>query len=301
MDLCTRIESLQEHRDRTPGLVALVPTMGALHEGHLSLIDVARERVGPAGTVIVSLFVNPTQFGPGEDLERYPRPFETDAAACRERGVDLLFAPAADEMYPPDHSTLVRESALSTGLCGGARPGHFDGVCTIVLKLLLLTRPHLAVFGRKDYQQLAVVRRMVRDLNVPVKIVPAATVREADGLALSSRNRYLNPAERAQAPALNHALRQAKSAFEQGETNGTSLLATAADVISRQVPDAKIDYLQLVHRDHLQPMPVATRDSVLLGAMWLGTTRLIDNLELADEDSAATGPSAAPASPTLPG
>ena len=284
MDVCTSIDQLLERRRNASGAIALIPTMGALHRGHLSLIDLARAQVGPSGTVLVSLFVNPTQFAPGEDLERYPRPFEADASACRERGVDILFAPAAADMYAPDHSTTVEESTLSTGLCGASRPGHFSGVCTVVLKLLLLTRPDLAVFGNKDYQQLAVIRRMMRDLNVPAQVVAAPTVREPDGLALSSRNRYLSAAERSQAPALQRALQQARSAFQVGETNAATLLEIATRTIEQEAPEARIDYLQLVDRHRLQTMPQADHESVLLAAIWLGQTRLIDNLELVDEE-----------------
>ena len=185
-----------------PAPVAFVPTMGALHEGHLALVDRARAAVGPRGIVVVSIFVNPTQFGPKEDFSLYPRPLRQDLAACRRRGVDVVFSPGAADMYAPDASVAVDEAALSGGLCGGSRPGHFRGVCTVVAMLFNLVRPTFAVFGRKDYQQLAVIRRMVRDLHFPVRIIGLDTVREADGLAMSSRNVHLKAEERAQAPAL---------------------------------------------------------------------------------------------------
>ncbi len=292
---CSTVDDLRDHRRRLPGPVALVPTMGALHAGHLALIDAARRHAGPAGSVVVSLFVNPTQFGPNEDLSRYPRPFDQDLAACRKAGVDLLFAPATETIYAPDHSTTVRETGLSRGLCGASRPGHFDGVCTIVLKLFNLVQPDLVVFGHKDYQQLAVIRRLVRDLNVPVEVLGIDTVREPDGLALSSRNAYLDPGQRRQAPALRRALVAARDRFltQPAPPCGhaaAGLLQLATDLIRRHAPDAAIEYLELVDRDTLQPQTRADRSSVLLGAIRLGQTRLIDNLELA-----ATADPAAPA------
>ena len=185
--------------------IALVPTMGALHEGHLALISAAKKK---ADTVIVSIFVNPTQFGPNEDYARYPRTLDDDIRRCRELGADVLFAPAADDMYAASFSTWVNETVLSDALCGLRRPGHFKGVCTVVLKLFLICQPQVAVFGQKDAQQALVIRRMVRDLNVPVKVILHPTVREQDGLALSSRNRYLTESERRQAPVLYQALKQ---------------------------------------------------------------------------------------------
>lgn len=306
MQTCSAVADLRPLRRQLPPPVALVPTMGALHAGHLALIAAARRHAGAAGSVVVSLFVNPTQFGPGEDLSRYPRPFDADRQACRDAGVDLLFAPPADQVYPPDHSTSVRETALSQGLCGARRPGHFDGVCTIVLKLFNLVQPDLAVFGRKDFQQLAVVRRMVRDLDVPVTIVGVDTVREPDGLALSSRNAYLSPGQRRQATALRQALLAARQHFldhpghatdddgdDHSDRSGPAadgLLQAATAVLRRQAPDAGIDYLELVDRDTLQPRARANRRSVLLGAIRLGSTRLIDNLEL--DPAAAPNPPA---------
>src|SRR5437763_15751797 len=195
----------------------LVPTMGALHRGHLELIRLARERAGNHGEVAVSIFVNPLQFEPGSDFEKYPRPEPTDEKFCEDGGVNLLFRPR--EMYFDDRSVYVEETQLSAGLCGAARPGHFRGVCTVVTKLFNLLAPTAAVFGQKDYQQLAIIRRMVRDLNFPVEIIGVPTLREADGLALSSRNQYLNTDERAQATVLYRAMTQVKELADRGQTS----------------------------------------------------------------------------------
>src|SRR5882757_9656790 len=200
-----------------PRKVAFVPTMGALHAGHLSLIKLARRTVGPRGLVVVSIFVNPLQFGPKEDLSRYPRPLAQDLRLCREIGVDVVFHPSVASMYPEPPTTYVDETTLSQGLCGAARPGHFRGVCTVVAKLFQLVRPDFAVFGQKDYQQLTVIRRMVRDLNFPIEIVRAPTYRERDGLALSSRNAYLTAEQRSQAPASRQAILTGARALRAGE------------------------------------------------------------------------------------
>ena len=197
MIILRTVAELAQWRNNTAGSpVVFVPTMGALHEGHLELMREARKLAGDRGSVIVSIFVNPLQFGPKEDFSKYPRELEADAAKCESVGVDAIFNPGADEMYPPDRSVVVLETKLGTRLCGASRPGHFDGVCTVVLKLFNLVRAQIAVFGKKDYQQLAIIRRMVRDLNVPIRIIGHETVREPDGLAMSSRNRYLDPHER---------------------------------------------------------------------------------------------------------
>jgi pantoate--beta-alanine ligase len=261
------------------GPVVLVPTMGALHRGHAALIDRARALAGPEGTVVVSIFVNPTQFGPKEDLARYPRPFAADRKLCAEHGADLIFHPSPEEMYPEGFSTYVEESDVSAPLCGASRPGHFRGVCTVVLKLFQITQPAMAVFGLKDFQQCAVIRRMVRDLNLPVKIVPAATVREADGLALSSRNRYLSREERVQAPILRKALLRAGKAFLGGETSAAKLRQLLKRTIAT-APLACIDYVEIADSDTLQPVKQANRDNVVALAVFFGRTRLIDNLLL---------------------
>ena len=257
--------------------VALVPTMGALHAGHLALIDHARQAAGGDGVVVVSIFVNPLQFGPAEDLSKYPRPLERDLALCQERGVDIVFHPDAAEMYPGGHSVTVNETLLSSGLCGGSRPGHFSGVCTVVAKLFNLARPKAAVFGRKDYQQLAVIRRMVSDLNFPVEIVPADTVREPDGLALSSRNVYLSAEERAQAPALRRALRRAGEKVKAGERDAGQVRATLEKELA-SAPLARIDYVEIVDAETLQPVSRIDQPTLLALAAFFGRTRLIDNL-----------------------
>ncbi len=257
--------------------VALVPTMGALHAGHLSLITRARQAVGPTGLIVVSIFVNPLQFGPKEDLAKYPRPLRKDLALCREQGVDLVFHPDAAEMYVPDQSVSVNETLLSGGLCGRSRPGHFSGVCTVVAKLFNLVRPNLAVFGRKDYQQMAIIQRMVRDLNFPIKIVPVETVREPDGLALSSRNAYLQAEERAQAPVLRRALLRAAQAVKAGEQDARRVQAILEKELTT-APLARIDYAEVTDAETLQPISRIAKPAVLAVAVFFGRTRLIDNI-----------------------
>ena len=257
--------------------VALVPTMGALHAGHLALVAQARRAVGHAGLVVVSIFVNPLQFGPKEDLSRYPRPLRRDLSLCRGAGVDLVFQPNPAEMYAPGHSITVNETLLSGGLCGGSRPGHFSGVCTVVAKLFNLVRPDVALFGQKDYQQLAIIRRMVRDLDFPVKIVPVETVREPDGLALSSRNIYLTAEERAQAPALRRALMLAAAAVKNGERSVVRVRAILTKELAR-APLARIDYVEIVDAENLQPVTRIEKPTVLALAVFFGRTRLIDNI-----------------------
>jgi len=253
--------------------LVLVPTMGAMHEGHLSLIHKARALAGKKGTVAVSIFVNPTQFGPKEDFARYPRPVAQDTALCRNAGVDLLFMPKT--FYAPDHSVWVDESALGTGLCGASRPGHFRGVCTVVAKLFHVVAPDIAVFGKKDAQQFAVLRRMVRDLDFPVRLVGAEIFREPDGLAMSSRNRYLTEAERAQAPVLYRALKAAK------KVNVTaSALKKMVIQIIKTAPLAEIDYVEIVDAETLVAPTAATRRILLAMAVHFGKTRLIDNVEI---------------------
>jgi pantoate--beta-alanine ligase len=257
----------------------LVPTMGALHRGHGELIRIARDAAGENGEVAVSVFVNPLQFAPGGDYEKYPRPEEADDGFCRKAGVDILFRPRLEEMYAADFSVSVEENALANTLCGRSRPGHFRGVCTVVAKLFNLLSPHAAVFGEKDFQQLAIVRRMARDLNFQIEIIGAPTVREPDGLACSSRNAYLNAEERAQAPMLQRGLQEARRLFEAGERSAEVILGAARNVIA-DAPLARIDYLELVKADTLQPVAKAGSDSVLAVAAFFGQTRLIDNARL---------------------
>jgi pantoate--beta-alanine ligase len=264
---------------RVPRPVVLVPTMGALHAGHAALIDRARKLAGARGTVVVSVFVNPTQFGPREDLARYPRPFAADRRLCAQHGADVIFHPAAEAMYPEGYSTFVEETGVSAPLCGASRPGHFRGVATVVLKLLQIVAPQVAVFGLKDYQQCAVIRRMVRDLHLSVRIAAVETVREADGLALSSRNRYLTAAERAQAPVLRRALLAARTAFRSGERSAARLRQKIAATIAT-APLARLDYAEVVDADSLRRIAKVERPAVMAGAVFFGQTRLIDNLRL---------------------
>jgi pantoate--beta-alanine ligase len=269
--------AVREALARLPRPHVLVPTMGALHEGHLALVRQARERAGSGGTVVVSIFVNPLQFDRADDLSRYPRPVEADLDACRAAGVDLVFHPPVAALYQPDRSVLVTESLLSRGLCGASRPGHFDGVCTVVLKLFLLLAPEAAVFGEKDRQQLAVIRRMVRDLNVPVEILGHPTVRESDGLALSSRNRRLTPEQRADAPRIHRALRLAVERWREGEPSADGLMAVArAELEASPLP--RIDYLEVVDAGTLQPLHHIDRPALIAAAVYYGEVRLIDNL-----------------------
>lgn len=262
--------------------VVLVPTMGALHAGHLALIDRARKLAGGGGVVAVSIFVNPLQFSPTEDLARYPRPLARDLRLCRERLADLVFLPQPADVYAPDRSVFVDETLLSGGLCGQARPGHFRGVLTVVAKLFNLVRPWKAVFGMKDYQQLAIIRRMVRDLDFPVKIVGHPTVREADGLALSSRNVYLSAAERVQAPALRRAALAAKALVGAGERDAAAVRRRAEETLHSAAPLARIDYLEIVHAETLQPLATLSpaEPALLAMAVFFCQTRLIDNILL---------------------
>jgi len=256
--------------------VGFVPTMGALHAGHAALVRAAR---AGAGFVVVSVFVNPTQFGPAEDFAAYPRTLEADRALCDEAGADLIFAPTAAEMYPAGSLTTVEVAELDGVLCGPARPGHFRGVCTVVLKLFHIVSPDLAFFGAKDYQQATIVRRMVRDLNVPVAVRVEPTVREPDGLALSSRNRYLTPDQRAAAPGIYRALQATRTRARTGARDVAALEAALhADVAA--IPGARVDYARVLDADALRPLTLLDRPAVAAVAVFLGTARLIDNLLL---------------------
>jgi pantoate--beta-alanine ligase len=263
--------------------VALVPTMGFLHDGHLSLVERARRAVGQAGVVVLSIYVNPTQFGPAEDLARYPRDLPRDTRLCRTAGVDLLFTPADAEIYPgrkeDRYSTYVVEEALSTGMEGAARPTHFRGVATVVAKLFNLVQPEVAVFGQKDFQQAAVIQRMTTDLNFPIKIVVAPTRRERDGLALSSRNQYLDPDQRAQAPILFHALEATKLAVSR-KTVSAARLQSDLRAFLTVAPLAKLDYVEFFDPDTLQPAKQVKRGTQMALAVFFGQTRLIDNARL---------------------
>jgi pantoate--beta-alanine ligase len=253
--------------------------MGALHRGHLQLIRITREAAGKEGEVMVSIFVNPLQFAPGGDYEKYPRPEMDDEEFCRRAGVDILFRPSPTEMYPADFSVAIEENSLSTTLCGKSRPGHFRGVCTVVAKLFHLLVPHAAVFGEKDFQQLAIIRRMVRDLNFQIEIIGAPTVRESGGLACSSRNRYLSAAERQQASVLHAGLMEGARLVAGGERSAPVVIAAARKVIGTS-PLARIDYLELVNADTLQPIEIVQPNSLMALAVFFGQTRLIDNIRL---------------------
>lgn len=278
----TLIETVKELRAwrKAAGRVYFVPTMGALHEGHATLIREARQMAGADAQVAASIFVNPLQFGPNEDFDRYPRTLETDLAICQESGADMVFAPAVQEVYPTDRSIRVHETSLSNVLCGASRPGHFDGVCTVVAKLFNLVQPNDALFGKKDYQQLAIIRRLVRDLDFPVDLHGIDTVREPDGLAMSSRNRYLSPAERSQAPALRAALLRARDAWLTGVT-GTRRLS---EIIHRQLANeaslGRKDYIAIVDRHTLQSQDIIQNNGLIALAVFFDKARLIDNIEL---------------------
>jgi len=264
-----RVEDLRRDGRR----IAVVPTMGALHEGHLVLLRAARAQ---ADVVILTIFVNPTQFGPNEDLSRYPRDEAGDLAKARGCAIDLAFCPDAAAMYPAGAQTFVEVRELQQPLCGASRPGHFAGVATVVTKLFHATLPHLAVFGEKDYQQLAIIRRMVRDLDFAIEIVGIPIVREVDGVALSSRNAYLSPDHRAAARSLSTGLAIAEAAFKAGERSAAALLAAARAPIEAE-PLARIDYVELRDADELTPIVRVDRRAVLAMAVLFGTTRLIDN------------------------
>lgn len=257
--------------------IALVPTMGYYHAGHEDLMTCAR---GLARRLVVSLFVNPTQFGPNEDLAAYPRDAARDSAIAAAHGADALFMPEPGAMYAPDHATWVEVPALAKGLCGASRPIHFRGVCTVVLKLLLLTGADVAVFGEKDWQQQAIIRRMVRDLNVPVRIVARPTTREADGLAMSSRNVYLTPDERAVAPQIRAALLAAREAAADGETDVARLRELVLRHWQERLPGGEVDYLEIVHPESLEPLESADGPALMACAVRLGKARLIDNILL---------------------
>jgi len=260
--------------------LGLVPTMGFLHQGHASLMHEGRKR---CDLLVTSIFVNPTQFGVGEDFERYPRDMERDSELARQAGVDLIFAPTATEMYPQGFETYVDVERLTLPLCGASRPGHFRGVTTVVCKLFNIVQPDLALFGKKDFQQLAVIRRMVADLNMAVEILGMPIIREPDGLAMSSRNSYLSPAERRSALCLNRAIGAARAAFRAGETSIARLRVRAEAIIAEE-PAALIDYLEYRDGDTLAECSQADHRTLLALAVKIGQTRLIDNGIMGEDD-----------------
>lgn len=281
MEVLTDIAAVRSFvgaRRRAGERIGFVPTMGFLHEGHLSLMRAARVEAG-AGVVLASIFVNPTQFGPNEDFSRYPRDEAGDLEKCRAAGCDAVFLPPVSVMYPAGHRTTIHVDALTGPLCGASRPGHFDGVCTVVAKLFGIVGCDVALFGEKDYQQLAVIRQMTRDLDLPVEVVGHPIVREADGLAMSSRNVYLSAEERAQALTLSRGLAAARAAWDAGQRAARQIEAVAVDVV-RTAPLADVDYIEVRDALDLGPVDVAVRDVVLALAVRFGRTRLIDNTVL---------------------
>jgi pantoate--beta-alanine ligase len=259
--------------------LGLVPTMGALHEGHLSLVRAAKAR---CDTVVASLFVNPTQFGPNEDLAKYPKPFEHDRELLEKEGIAILFAPTPDEMYRKGEVTWVVVEGLSERLDGRSRPGHFRGVATVVSKLFHIIEPDVAFFGQKDAAQSAVIRRLVRDLNFPVEIVICPIIREPDGLAMSSRNAYLNPEDRQRALVLRRSLALVEERFRTGERSAAKLIAAASEVFARE-PQVRLDYFEIVDPDTLDPIEQIDRPALAAVAAYVGSTRLIDNVVLNPE------------------
>ncbi len=285
MTLPRVIEKIEEMQSISRALrkegkkIGFVPTMGYLHEGHLSLVKKAREL---ADVVVVSIFVNPTQFGPNEDFDRYPRDLEGDLKKLEPYNVEYVFYPSASEMYPEGYQTYVEVEKLSQGLCGAYRPGHFRGVCTVVCKLFNIVQPDFAVFGEKDYQQLRVIERMTRDLNFPIEIIPMPTVREEDGLAMSSRNAYLSADERKQALSISQALFLAKKMVAQGERDAGKIIEKVFEILSSQ-PKASIEYIEIRDAFTLERVKKIDRACQLLVACWIGDTRLIDNIRLEPE------------------
>jgi len=258
-------------------IVGLVPTMGALHAGHIRLMEIAKQE---CGVVAVSIFVNPLQFGPNEDYARYPKTLEADLEICRQHGVDLVFAPSVEEMYPLPNTPLVDvPSGLTEHLCGPFRPGHFQGMATVVLKLFDVVKPNRAYFGEKDAQQLAVIRRIVRDRSLPIDVVGVPTVRESDGLALSSRNRYLSQQERQIAPFLYKALKEAARLIGSGDNDAAQVRKAAMRLLDEDL-GISVEYFEIVDPDNLQPVTRIDGPVLIAAAAWVGTTRLIDNIRV---------------------
>lgn len=277
MEIAKTIESVRSLVKSARGRarsIGLVPTMGALHAGHVSLIERAKKE---CDFVVVSIFVNPTQFGPGEDLENYPRPFEADLEICRKAGVDVVFAPLPDEMYPTENLTWVTVEKLTCGLCGRGRPTHFRGVTTVCTKLFNIVGPDAAYFGQKDAQQAIVIKRMVADLNMPLKIVVCPTVREPSGLAISSRNQYLSDQQKADAACIYKSLRRCRQMIEAGQTDTRKIIAEMEKII-QQVPGAEIEYVRIVDAETLEAIRNVTGKILAATAVKIGPARLIDNI-----------------------
>lgn len=281
MEIVESIESLQQqlaHVRAAGKTIAFVPTMGFLHAGHLSLLEEGRRR---GDVLVLSIFVNPTQFGQGEDFEDYPRDLQQDCALAEAVGVDLVFAPSSAAMYPRGYATEVNVSGITAGLCGASRPTHFRGVCTVVTKLFNIVQPHVALFGSKDFQQLAVVKRLTQDLNLPIEIIGMPIYREADGLAMSSRNVYLDSEQRRQSLALSQAITLAQDLVKQGEGEVATVIAAVSRHLGAQSL-IRSDYIAICHQLTLEPQQRIDKDSVLLIAAFVGQTRLIDNGYLMD-------------------
>ncbi|MBI4764546.1 MAG: pantoate--beta-alanine ligase [Deltaproteobacteria bacterium] len=272
------MQVMAEESRRSGKKIALVPTMGALHQGHLSLMDYGRTK---ADLLVVSIFVNPIQFGPKEDFGKYPRDLQGDSLLTAKRGVDIIFSPEAKDFYPDLFQTYVMVEQVTQPLCGAVRPGHFRGVTTVVCKLFHIVKPHLAIFGQKDFQQLIVIQQMAKDLNMDVEVIGRPTVREADGLAMSSRNRYLSPEERVSARSLSWALKEAQVLFRKGERKTEVLLDRVSGLIGRE-PATRIEYARICHPRTLEDLTVVKDQGVLALAVWVGSTRLIDNCLLED-------------------
>jgi pantoate--beta-alanine ligase len=282
MEIITDITSMQQTAltlRREGKRIAFVPTMGCLHEGHASLLREGRTR---GDVLVLSIFVNPIQFGPGEDLDSYPRNLDGDCAIARQSGVDIVFTPSAAGMYPPGFQTAIRVEELALPLCGASRPGHFDGVATVVAKLFNIVQPDVALFGRKDFQQLAIIRRMTLDLSLPVEIVGMPIVREADGLAMSSRNTYLSAEQRRNALCLSRAIRLVRERYAAGERHAATLLSATRELILME-PAAAIDYLDFRDAGTLETVSTVSPTTLMALAVKIGTTRLIDNTVLGDE------------------
>ncbi len=271
---------IQEYCHPSPAPLILVPTMGALHKGHFALINKAREIAGTEGKVIVSIFVNPIQFDRVQDLESYPQPIEKDLEHCSRLGVDFVYTPKSEDFYYPDRSIEVSENALSSSLCGSTRPGHLDGVCTVITKLFNTLQPSAAIFGQKDYQQLAIIRRLVRDLSYRVEIIAHPTIREPSGLAMSSRNTGLSPEALKLAPAINEGLLKAQELYESGERSADRILAKFRLHIDKSAPSSRIDYLECVCAETLQALKEVDKPAVIATAVFFGQVRLIDNIIL---------------------
>lgn len=279
MEVCNDIAAIRQARRAARGdgkTVGLVPTMGALHEGHLSLVRAAKSR---CDLVVVSIFVNPLQFGPREDLAKYPRDFERDRELLEREGVDFVFAPSVEEMYPPGAATYVTVEGLSDKLCGRSRPGHFRGVTTVVSKLFNTVEPDFSFFGQKDAAQSTIIRRMVRDLNIPVQVVVCPIVREPDGLAMSSRNAYLDAEQRQSALVLSRSLQAVQERFNQRERNVQALIESGKQVFAQE-PSVRLDYFEIVDPDTLDPVHDLSRGALVAVAAFVGKARLIDNIVL---------------------